>query len=323
MLLDERTVAPYLVARGIFADDGGLRVRALGGGVSNVVLLVDGPGRRVVVKQALGRLRVAEEWTAPVGRVLTEARALGFAADVIPGRVPDVLDTDPSATAMTMVAAPATWPAWKDLLLGGVIDPAIGAALGGMLARLHATTPPPWLDEWSAFEALRVEPYHRAVSARLPEAAARVGELVEAMWRARRCFVHGDYSPKNVLVGDETLWLIDFEVAHLGDPAFDVAFLLNHLVLKSVRRPADRPALRRCAEAFGEAYARGCGNPVAGRHLVAHLACLLAARVVGKSPAEYLDAESGRRVVAVALRALAERPEEVDWVWDAFDKEAR
>ncbi|HEX3813404.1 MAG TPA: phosphotransferase [Mycobacteriales bacterium] len=322
-LLDVDTGLEYARHRGILAAGG--RCVELGGGISNVVLLVEDGSRRAVVKQSLGRLRVAELWEAPVDRIVTEARALGFAAAAVPGAVPAVLDSDPAAHTMTVQAAPAHWTSWKDQLLQGIADPGVAAGLGSALGALHnaPTDTAPWLDQPAAFRALRVDPYHYAVAERLPSVAAPVLALAAEMENRHRCFVHGDYSPKNVLVGDGAFWIIDFEVAHLGDPAFDLAFLLNHLLLKAVYRPQDHDSYRRCATAFLDAYALTGAPAAVDRHLAAHLGCLMVARTVGKSPAEYLDRSHRDTVTEIATRALLDGPDTVNWFWDAVAEKGR
>jgi hypothetical protein len=107
---------------------------------------------------------------------------------------------------------------------------------------------------------------------RWPSLERAVGEYVEEMLDTRRCLVHGDFSPKNVLCGGEELWVLDFEVAHVGDPVFDLAFMLNHLMLKAIHRPAACEGYRDCAEAFLDAYAR----PLEEHYLLGHTGCLMA-----------------------------------------------
>nr|WP_281387125.1 aminoglycoside phosphotransferase family protein [Jiangella mangrovi] len=275
---------------------------ALGGGVSNVVLAVGDGRRRLVVKQALPRLRVAAEWTAPTDRTLTEADALVLAAGLTPGAVPAVVDRDDDRHVLVLEHAPPGWRDWKADLLGGTADPAVAARLGEVLARWHAGTtepdalPPRVRAGGDAFERLRVEPFYRRVAAQTPgELGERILATADAMTARRTCFVHGDFSPKNVLVAPDGqgpgpgLWAIDFEVAHLGDPAFDPAFLLCHLSLKAVHRPASAAAYARCAAAFAAAY-EGGGPAPDWPYVLRHAGCLILARVRGASPAEYLMA---------------------------------
>ena len=116
----------------------------------------------------------------------------------------------------------------------------------------------------------------------------------------------GDWSPKNLLVYPDSVLALDFEVAHCGDPAFDVAFLLSHLVMKSVHLPQHQLQLRQAADAFLAGY--GAIPPDA--HVTAELGCLLLARVDGKSPGRVPNRAgagggAAARVRAVARRALA------------------
>jgi Ser/Thr protein kinase RdoA (MazF antagonist) len=147
--------------------------------------------------------------------------------------------------------------------------------------------------------------------ARRPELAGLVAPYAERLLSDRWCLVHGDFSPKNVLVGDGRLWVIDLEVAHFGNGVFDVAFMLNHLLLKAIRSPADAGALRDCGVAFRNAVA-----PRDERDLLGHVGCLMLARVHGKSPAEYLDEEGRAAAGALGESLLREPPPSVEAAWE-------
>ncbi len=296
-LLSEQTVGEYLIARGIFRNDGVINAQELGGGVSNIVLAAQQGALRVVVKQALERLRVPDEWRAPRERAITEADALRLVAEVTPGSVPEVLDLDREACVLTIAAAPADWTNWKERLLVGSADPQVAACLGDLLGTWHAETfedsdLEARFGSSQAFDELRIDPYYRTVQTRHPALSDSIHGYVQRMQATRACLVHGDYSPKNVLVG-VGLWVIDFEVAHYGDPAFDLAFMLSHLLLKRLHVPQATSDLELCAEAFWGAYVDATGGRCPSvAYVLGHVGCLMVARVDGKSRVEYLtDAE--------------------------------
>ncbi len=299
--LSQDSVGAYLARRGLVADGTSIKVDELGGGISGVVLAVRADGRRMVVKQALQRFRVADEWLVPPERAAAEAQALELMARLAPGSVPTLLDSDAEAFVLVMEEAPADWRPWKALLLDGTADPSVATRLGELLAALHSADAD--LGSAESFEAQRVDPYLRTIQRRHPELAERIGAYIDRLLETTSCVVHGDYSPKNVLVGDDGLWVIDWEVVHRGDPLFDLAFLLNHLLLKTIHRPHARDGYAVCGRAFLDAYGPVEDMP----YLLGLTGCLMLARVDGKSPAEYLT-EPGRERARAAGIALLTAP---------------
>src|SRR5918996_6574254 len=321
-LLSAETVHDYLVSRGLLDRAEPSSIAELGGGVSNVVLSVVTPSRELVVKQALPRLRVLEEWLAKRERALTEAAALRLAGSLTPGLVPAVVDADADACALTIAHAPQSWRPWKDLLLAGTADPAVAERLGSTLSTWHdGTFGSPRLraqfDDHEAFDQLRIDPYYRTIEHRHREVAEMIGRFVDRMASRRRCLVHGDFSPKNVLVGLDAMWIIDWEVAHYGDPSFDVAFMLNHLFLKALHRPRSRLRYEQCSLAFFRAYEAGVSDGLRdeAEYVLGHVGCLMLARVDGKSPAEYLSELERDRARRLGISLIVEPPQNVDGAW--------
>jgi 5-methylthioribose kinase len=318
-LLTPESVVAYLAGQGLVDADTPGQVEPLGGGVSNVVLAVTTEDRRVVVKQALPQLRVAQEWLADPARANTEAAALRLAGRLTPGAVPSVIHADPERFVLVIAAAPEGWEEWKRALLAGTVDPVVAARVGELAARWHAGTTglagDAVFDQPEAFDQLRLDPYYRAAGRAHPDLAATIGHRLDELTATRACLVHGDLSPKNVLVGPDGLWVIDFEVAHVGHPAFDLAFMLNHLFLKAARLPAAFDALRAAADALWSAYERARGLHIATEAALDHLGVLMLARVDGKSPAEYLDEPTRVKVREVARSLTAAPPSDLDEAW--------
>jgi len=319
--LDAGSVGAYLERRGVVDAAADATVEPLGGGVSNVVLLVEAD-QRLVVKQPLANLAVDDDWPADVDRVHNEAaaaRAYDRLLDGEPARVPAVVDEDRKRHVVVFEAVPAG-RTWKADLLDGRVERAVAVRLGRALGTVHAgaagdrqlratfeATGP-----GAPFEQLRLDPYHRTVAEHYPELAGVVTDELRRLRATRLTLVHGDYSPKNALVGGPdhpTPWLLDFEVACWGDPAFDAAFVLNHLCIEAVHR-REPDAYLGAARAFREAYAARL--PAGGRlswsavepDVVRELGVLALARVDGKSPVEYLGPDGRERVRTAGRRAL-------------------
>jgi 5-methylthioribose kinase len=251
---------------------------------------------------------VADDWPFDRARIVNEHRALAYLAGLLPpGSVPAVRFTDDDAFAFGMDAAPPGGVLWKTALLRGDIDLATARRAGTLLGLVHrGSAADPWARQAFADQGVlvqgRVDPYHRTTAARHPEVAALIEAEVERLLATRRALVLGDYAPKNAFAYPDRLLILDLEVAHWGDPAFDVAFCLNHLCLKAVHRPVDAVRYAAAARAFVEAYAPDAATEAA---TVRELGCLLLARVDGKSPAEYLTGEEERaRVRALAVDVL-------------------
>lgn len=314
-------IRALLVERGLFAPGDEVVVTLLTGGVSSIVARAEGAGRRMILKRALPRLKVHDEWLSRVERSLIEARCAGVLHDLVPGSVPAVLDIDEHRYAFVMACAPDGSATWKSQLMAGRIDLATAGAAGTLLGRIHARSAEygalaAAFDDRSFFDELRVDPYLRTVARRHPDLAPQIDTMIAELFATRSCLVHGDFSPKNLLVQpDGALLLLDHEVAHWGNPAFDPAFVLNHLCLKSLKFPERADAYLAAAEMLWTRYLaerppdpRGTLQAETARLLGG----LMLARVDGKSPAEYLVTEAERaRARGVARELVAARVSDV------------
>ena len=289
---------------------------SLGGGVSNHVFLVEAGHLRCVVKQSLGRLRVEAEWLSRRDRIHRECAALRAVAPALPaGAVPAVLFEDRENYVFGMEAAPAGAQPWKTGLMAGEVREELAEEAGRLLGTWISESAgrPEWCGEFgdlTVFGELRVDPYYRFTADRHPELRERFAALIEECLGRRVSLVHGDYSPKNLLVCGGGLMAIDWEVVHWGDPSFDAAFLTNHLLLKAVCVPGAGTRLASAAGAFWRGLSATAG-PAAGwlePAAMRHLGCLLLARVDGKSPAEYVRDESLKSKLRGAARDLILRP---------------
>ena len=311
----------YLVERGLVPADAALDLEELPGGVSATVIAVrSGAGFAVVVKQALPQLRVADDWLATPDRAETEVAAMRLCGGITPGIVPQVLDSDASAHILVMKLIPPDARNWQAEVGEGRVHAERGRWAGSTLGAWHAATSgsqaPAGLEDFEAFEQLRLRPFHETVIERLPELADGIAPLLAELRSDRRCFVHGDYSMKNMLVGSSGDWVLDFEVAHHGNPVFDLGFFLSFVVLSAIRWPELQPQLGELADGFLDGYGEAAGGRFAGSStsVTAHTAALMLARTDGKSPALFLDPSSRDRARAAGI-ALLRTPEGGLWQW--------
>jgi aminoglycoside phosphotransferase (APT) family kinase protein len=295
------------------------RGERLTGGVSSDIWRVDIPAGPICVKRALAKLRVAADWQAPVERNRYEARWMQRANAAVPGSAPQLLGLDEASGALAMqFLPPADYQLWKTQLRDGEADPAFAALVAGTLARIHAATAadPSAAADFPTdriFYDIRLEPYLVATARAHPGLAQPLHDLVAVTQANKRALVHGDVSPKNILHGPDGPVFLDAECAWWGDPAFDLAFCLNHLLLKCLWTPSATAGFLACFDALAASYITRIAWE-APHALEARAARLLPglflARVDGKSPVEYITTEHDRNRVRRTARALLAHPVE-------------
>jgi aminoglycoside phosphotransferase (APT) family kinase protein len=307
-------------------------VRRLTGGVASDIGVVTLTDRTICVKFALAKLSVAEDWFAPVHRSRAEYAWLRAASRVAPDSVPALYGWSEreNGFAMEFIHGDDVY-LWKQALLDGAPPRGEAAAVGDVLGRIHAASTRPDFDATpfdnaDDFNALRLEPYLRFTATRHPALAERLVRLADTLSASRTVLVHGDVSPKNILIRKAQPVILDAECATMGDPAFDVGFCLNHLLLKSIHLPALRDRL--CAEIaqFRVAYGRHVAwepVPALEERVAQLLPALMLARVDGKSPVDYLSADARDRVRRFAAAMIREPAAGLDAFMHVFSKEFR
>lgn len=298
-------LVPRLLAAGLIDGDD-IHVAPLTGGVSSDIDLVESARGKIVVKAALEKLRVKDDWFADVSRNRVEQHYFEYAARIVPESVPRILGGGDGWFAMEYLGGDLR--NWKSDLLAGTIEIEHAEQAGRTLGRLHAASgnDPVASDCFATlpnFHALRIEPYLLTTASRVPEAADFLRAEATRLAETQLALVHGDFSPKNLLVGPQRLIVLDAECGWFGDPAFDTAFLLTHLHLKALLHPL---AIR-LVPAFWSAYTATLNQDLE-QHTVRLLLCLLLARVHGKSPVEYLSDAQRDHVTRFVLAHLPNPP---------------
>jgi aminoglycoside phosphotransferase (APT) family kinase protein len=289
----------------------------LNGGVSSDIWRIDCAPGQICAKRALSKLRVSADWYAPVERNQYEARWMRVAQAAAPGSAPRVLGQHPQLGVLAMTyLPPASFQLWKQLLSEGKTSVATAQAVGRTLARIHSySAARPALasqfDIDQIFFDIRLEPYLLATAEKHPDLATALQSLVAQTQANKHVLIHGDVSPKNILVGVNGPVFLDAECACWGDPAFDLAFCLNHLLLKCLWTPSASSGFLDCFNALRHSYLDAVDwEPPATveQRTAALLPGLFLARVDGKSPVEYITGQHERDAVRRTARAFLLRP---------------
>ena len=315
--LDADAIAASLVRMGIIGSQERPRVQPLDGGLSSEIWLVDVPGRRLCLKRALPPRKAAPLQEAPTLRNHREFAWFRVAGRVCPEAVPRLIGQDSAAGLFVMeYLDPGMYPTWKTQLRDGNALSATAAAVGARLAQIHGATAGDSeiarvFATNDSFYALRIEPLLIATTRRHPDLAAPLGRLAHATSRTHLALVHGDIAPKNILIGRRGPVFIDAECAWYGDPAFDLALVLNHLLLKCLWNKQAVGRFLVCFERLAETYLGAVtwepreAIEARAAHLLPGLAL---ARIDGDLPVEYVSSEVDKGRVRRVARALLTNP---------------
>lgn len=295
-----------------------VRLTPLTGGVSSEIYRVDDGQDVFVVKRALAKLKVSADWHADTGRNAFEQAYIRYVERICASWVPRIREPQSNAGYFAMEYLDG-FSNWKADMLGAVFAPQMAAAAGEILGRIHAVS---WHDPEVArdfdaienFDQLRIDPYLRATATKHPTLAEALLAEADRLRQSRQCLMHGDYSPKNMLHRDGRFVILDCEVACHGDAAFDLAFLLNHLMLKALYHAPKKTDLFVLFNSAQQAYVQALGAQAPGvlQATAKLLPMLLLARVDGKSPVEYLNAEKQERVRQFARPFILNRPSNLE-----------
>ena len=313
-IISREVLIKYLLDRGVIDDKEGYKVEYCKGGVSCITALVETPGKTMLVKQGRPKLAVKEEWLADPARIKTEVKATEVYNRYVPNAVPAVIFYDEESFIMVRYAAPADCKMWKTDLLNGIIDFEVAKRAVEALVTIHNKCyNDPEIAELFAddtiFYQLRISPLIEFVIGKHPELAGYGNSLIQRLKTNKHTLVHADYNPKNILIkADRNICILDYEIAHYGDPAFDLAFFANHIVLKSAYRRKWSAAILNMLLSMTDVYFEQMtyGDPkTVEAESIKILAMMMFARIDGKSTVEYITEEANKQLVRdMAMKLL-------------------
>jgi aminoglycoside phosphotransferase (APT) family kinase protein len=215
---------------------------------------------------------------------------------------------------------------WKSDLLEGVYRPQVARTLGTTLSQWHnygavnLDSHKKFMED-TLFDQLRIDPFYRFVAAKNVNLQDSIHRLIVDLESDKSTIVHGDFSPKNFMVTeDDHVYVLDFEVMHVGNPVFDLAYIMAHLLCKFFHAPNAQEAtqLSNIAETFLNAYRE---HTKISSSLVLHTALIALARVEGKSPVNYLSPTEQEKIQLLTKKVLLDQ--KTDDVMSLFDSGKR
>ena len=294
---------------GLLPSDASLSAAPLSGGVASDIARVAVGDQLYCVKFALPKLRVAADWFAPVERNFAEYSWLQTVASIAPENAVHLYGHSGQAHGFVMefLAGKDTY-LLKTEMLAGRGQESEAAAIGGLLGRIHAASTVPGFDaspfaNQTDFHAIRIEPYLVHTATKHTDLAPMIHDMADALFTADNVLIHGDVSPKNIMFRGTHPFMLDAECATMGDACFDLAFCLNHFILKAVHVPARRADYLTFCSTLWRAYApQITWEDAAGleARMCRLLPMLMLARVDGKSPVEYLNDANRDLVVSIS-----------------------
>lgn len=314
--LARENAVDYLRSKGWVPADEVLQVEELSVAQSSTVMRVTSPVRRWVVKQALPKMKSDPEWEASVERSLREVACQKYLETLLPlGSVPPIYHHDPDNFLFVMEGAPADCQLWHDAMMEGKTDAEVAASAGSLLGNIHRLS---YLDEEALhefgdkhfFHELQLSPFYDSVAKVYPKLADKIGAHAALLATSNVCFIHGDFTARNIVVAPHRLILLDFEAGHFGHPSFDLALMVCHLTLKTVRFREKKEDFMPLIITFWTAYLQSANfenETWHARACLPQLGCILLSRVDGKSPIDYLPDEQDRQRMRALSASLISR----------------
>ena len=172
------------------------------------------------------------------------------------------------------------------------------------------------------FKSLRIDPYYLETLKAEPKTKTFLNDLISESFEDRYTLVHGDFSPKNLLVKNDRLILLDHEVIHFGDATFDLGFFMAHIFSKAHHIPAHREEFLKAISEFYDAYLTKFQfmDEIRERRAVKHTIGCFLARVCGLSRLEYLNHAEQTRQRLIGLELVNDSPSTIKDLISRFNE---
>lgn len=293
---NEHTLVEYLKLKRLLNDKSKCNIHYCKGGVSCTVAYVCIDEKPIIVKQALSKLKTKDDWQCDPNRMNIEFESNRIYHNLLPSNVPETYFYDSENYIYGREAVPDGCLMWKDYLMNGILSYPVARETIDTLSTVHNKCAndekiKQTFKNKDVFYNLRISPYFEFTAEKHPEIKDLSKKISDEMMESEISLIHGDYSPKNIMVIDNGISVLDYEVSCFGHPAFDLAFFANHFILKAVKFKEFSCGYLCMLDFMIKRYFENLkymDKKEFERTFIETLSLLLLARVDGKSPVEYL-----------------------------------
>ena len=298
-------------------------------GVSSDIWYVKTSNKQYCIKRALAKLTVKEDWYAPIDRNNYEVKYFTHCRVIQPYSFPKILGHDSKNFILAMEWFDnKKFIVWKKKLLEKSVSLKDGKRIGKLLSLVHKSFYKKkqyekiFLND-KTFYDIRIEPYLRFTSKFYPEFYESYKKTINFLTKNKSTVIHGDFSPKNILLGKNFPVILDAETACWGNPAFDIAFFNNHIILKSIFNRKVFKSYLNLSNHFLKTYLANfsvVNNSNFISKFITLQALLILARVDGKSPVEYFKKQHKAIARSLAKNLLLNKSKNLNNFYKEWEK---
>jgi 5-methylthioribose kinase len=260
---------------------------------------------------------VQQDWYVPVIRNYYEYMWYLEVDKIVPEITPKILYANEKPYFFVMeYYDPKKYPLWKNELFNLKLDNKFAKNFAIKLANIHNIT---FNNKTIAnnfntselFEDLRINPYIRSTAILHNDVSEELLSIADNLYNTNLALVHGDISPKNILINNSQPIFLDAECAWYGDPAFDISFCLNHIILKSLVLESIQKELISYFNIISHNYLRNIMSNDLEKYekrIIALLSALMLSRIDGKSPVEYITSDKKKEKVRSFSKFILKNP---------------
>ena len=275
-----------------------IQYKKLTGGVSSEVYHVKTNKNNYCIKRSLKRLLVKKKWIANTNRIKFEYLWLKHCQNILKRNIPNTYEFNNKKKYIVMeYLKTSQYKTLKQLYFNKIININTIRSISKHLYKIHSNssnykTKKTFEGNYKNFYDLRLDPYFNEVGRVYPKYKGYIKKINENYIKHSNTLVHGDFSPKNILVGKNKIIYLDAECCNFGDPVFDLVFFTNHLLIKSIFFKDKSQEFIKLYISFYREYLSNLSTKHFNSYIdriIKMTPIMLLSRVDGKSPVEYIN----------------------------------